>query len=93
MKLKFLLLLFTIIILIFPVSIYSQQSVARQWNEVLLEAIREDFARPTIHARNLFHTSVAIYDAWDASNVASGVYFYRLRANDFIQTKKMVLLK
>lgn len=30
---------------------------------------------------------------WDASNVASGVYFYRLLDNDFIQTKKMVLLK
>ncbi|MCH8928105.1 MAG: T9SS type A sorting domain-containing protein [Candidatus Marinimicrobia bacterium] len=30
---------------------------------------------------------------WDASNVASGVYFYRLQANDFTQTKKMALLK
>ncbi|MFT5846489.1 MAG: hypothetical protein ACJARX_000393 [Psychroserpens sp.] len=39
-------------------------SIARLWNEVLLEAIRKDFARPTIHARNLFHTSVAMYDIW-----------------------------
>lgn len=39
-------------------------SVARQWNEALLAAIRKDFARPTVHARNLFHTSVAMYDAW-----------------------------
>ena len=38
-------------------------SVARQWNEELLEAIRNDFARPTVHARNLFHTSVAMWDA------------------------------
>jgi hypothetical protein len=30
---------------------------------------------------------------WDATNVASGVYFYRLVTNDFTQTKKMVLLK
>ncbi|MCZ6901116.1 MAG: T9SS type A sorting domain-containing protein [Bacteroidetes bacterium] len=29
----------------------------------------------------------------NASNVSSGVYFYRLQAGDFIQTKKMVLLK
>ena len=41
-------------------------SVARQWNEVLLDAIRNDFARPTVHARNLFHTSIALYDAWAA---------------------------
>ncbi|WP_298530596.1 DUF6851 domain-containing protein [uncultured Algibacter sp.] len=39
-------------------------SVARLWNEVLLEAIRNDFARPTVHARNLFHTAVALYDSW-----------------------------
>ena len=39
-------------------------SVARIWNEALLQAIRGDFARPTVHARNLFHTSVAMYDAW-----------------------------
>lgn len=42
----------------------SEHSVARLWNEVLLEAIRNDYARPTIHARNLFHTSIAMYDAW-----------------------------
>ena len=40
------------------------QSVARQWNEDLLAAIRVDFARPTIHARNLYHVSVAMWDAW-----------------------------
>jgi subtilisin family serine protease len=30
---------------------------------------------------------------WDASDVSSGVYLYRLEANDFVSTKKMVLLK
>lgn len=42
----------------------SQSTVARQWNEVLLEGIRNDKARPTVHARNLFHISAAMYDAW-----------------------------
>ena len=34
------------------------------------------------------------YEAqWDASNVASGVYFYRLIADGFVQTRKMVLMR
>lgn len=41
-------------------------SVARQWNEVLLDSIRKDFARPTVHARNLYHISSAMWDAWAA---------------------------
>lgn len=45
-------------------QVFGQHSIARKWNEALLEAIRKDFARPTVHARNLFHTSVVMYDAW-----------------------------
>lgn len=48
----------------FTPFISSQSSIAREWNEVVIEAIRNDFARPTVHARNLFHTSVAMYDTW-----------------------------
>jgi hypothetical protein len=30
---------------------------------------------------------------WDATGVATGVYFYRIQAGDFVQTRKLVLLK
>jgi hypothetical protein len=30
---------------------------------------------------------------WDASNLASGVYVYRLQAGDYVEIKKMVLMK
>jgi hypothetical protein len=41
-------------------------SVARAWNEVLLEMIRQVVPAPTVHARNLFHASAAMWDAWAA---------------------------
>ena len=44
----------------------AQQSAARQWDEQMLSAIRVDRPRPPIHARNLYHTSVAMWDAWAA---------------------------
>ena len=30
---------------------------------------------------------------WNATNVASGVYFYKLQVGDFVQTKKLLLLR
>ncbi len=54
---------------------YGQHSVARKWNEVLLEGIRNDYARPTVHARNLFHTSMALYDAWAIYEAEVSTYF------------------
>jgi len=49
-------------------------SVARQWNEQLLSAIRRDFARPTVHARNLFHVSTAMWDAWAAYDATADTF-------------------
>jgi len=39
-------------------------SVARRWDEALLDAIRRALPNPPVHARNLFHLSVAMWDAW-----------------------------
>jgi hypothetical protein len=49
-------------------------SIARVWNEVLLEGVRADYARPTVHARNLWHTSAAMYDAWAAYDDVSSTW-------------------
>jgi hypothetical protein len=49
------------------------RSVARVWDEALLDAIRRDVPAPTVHARNLFHVSAAMWDAWAAyDSVADG---------------------
>lgn len=53
----------------------AQHSVARRWNDALLDAIRVDFARPTVHARNLFHTAIAMYDAWAVYDDVAQTYF------------------
>jgi len=47
-------------------SCSDRPSAARAWNEQLLFAIRHASSRPTVHARNLFHLSAAMYDAWAA---------------------------
>ncbi|HSY20487.1 MAG TPA: vanadium-dependent haloperoxidase [Polyangiaceae bacterium] len=39
-------------------------SIARRWDEQALAAIRRDLPRPTVHARNLFHVSAAMWDVW-----------------------------
>ncbi len=55
---------FLIPLSVMPFKVYAQPTIAKEWNEQLLEAIRNDFARPNVHARNLFHLSAAMYDAW-----------------------------
>jgi hypothetical protein len=57
----------------FPLAVDERDpSVARLWNEALLESISRDFARPPVVARNLWQMSAAMYDAWAAyDDVAS----------------------
>ena len=55
-------------------ALFSQPSVARKWNEITLETIRGDFARPPVQARNLFHLAIAMYDAWAVYNTQATPY-------------------
>ena len=52
-----------------------EKSVARLWNEATLDAIRRSAPAPTVHARNLYHLSAAMWDAWAAyDHIADGVF-------------------
>jgi len=68
---KFIILLFCFCI---ATGAFAQHSIARELNEIVLTGIKNDFARPTIHARNLFHTSIAMYDIWAIYNDTADPY-------------------
>ena len=59
-------------------------SVARVWDEQILGLIRQVVPAPTEHARNLFHTSAAMWDAWAAYDPKADGYFVteKLSASD-----------
>lgn len=59
---------------------FPDASIARRWNEQLLGAIRRDTPRPTVHARNLWHASLAMWDAWAA---------YDATAQGYVATEKL----
>lgn len=62
--------------ILFAVGASAQnKTVAHEWNETLLQSIRKDFARPTVHSRNLWHTSAAMYDLWALSDDSATPYF------------------
>jgi hypothetical protein len=58
-----------------PVTAPAGWSVARRWDEATLDAIRRAFPAPTVHARNLFHVSAAMWDAWAAYDPEARGYF------------------
>ena len=52
-------------------------SVARRWDDALLNAIRRALPNPPVHARNLFHVSVAMWDAWAAYDATASGYLFK----------------
>ena len=54
---------------------HPEWSVARRWDEALLDAIRRALPNPPVHARNLYHLSAAMWDAWATyDSTADGVF-------------------
>ena len=73
-----------VLLLCFLSQVEAQQfSTARIWNKMVLNAIRNDFARPTVHARNLFHTSITMYDAYAAYDDTNETYFLGKTLGDY----------
>ena len=60
-----------------PAANHPEWSVARRWDEALLGAIRRALPNPPVHARNLFHTSVAMWDAWAAYDPHASGYIVK----------------
>jgi hypothetical protein len=50
-------------------------SLARVWDDQTLTLIRQVIPAPTVHARNLFHLSAAMWDAWAAYDQTADGYF------------------
>src|SRR6266498_60064 len=69
------------------------RSVARVWDEALLDAIRRDIPAPTTHARNLFHVSAAMWDAWAAYDPKADGYFVteKHRAADALAARETTI--
>lgn len=61
----------------------NAQSAVRECNSLLLGAISKDFARPTVHARNLYQSSMMMYDIWAAYDPSQEKYFLGKTLNGF----------
>ncbi|MBI2429505.1 MAG: hypothetical protein HYV29_12060, partial [Ignavibacteriales bacterium] len=62
----------------------AQHSVAREWNEQMMKTIRKDLARPPVQARNLFHVSLAMYDAWAAFDSVAETFLLGRTVGGFV---------
>ncbi len=61
-------------------QVVPSQTIARDWDEQTLAAIRIDKPHPPVHARNLFSLSVVMYDAWAAYTNGPVGYVFRQKA-------------
>lgn len=64
-------------------QILPDKSVARNWSEVLIQALRNDAGQVAVNARNVFHFSIAVYDAWAAYDDNARMYLLGNTVNGF----------
>jgi hypothetical protein len=71
----------------------GNRSVARIWDEQILSLIRQVVPAPTVHARNLFHMSAAMWDAWAAYDPRADGYFVaeKERASDVLAAREAAI--
>ncbi|WP_459210934.1 vanadium-dependent haloperoxidase [Aquimarina rhabdastrellae] len=61
----------------------KEKSIARKMIDIMLRMVQEDGQGPTIQARNFFHVSSAMYDAWAAYDPEQETYFLGKMYNGF----------
>ena len=69
------------------------RSVARMWDERILSLIRQVVPAPTVHARNLYHLSVALWDAWAAYDALPDgvIYVAKHEADDTTAAREVAM--
>ena len=68
-------------------------TVARAWDETVLSLIRRVIPAPGVHARNLFHVSAAMWDAWAAYDPSADGYVVteKHRASDVTAARETAM--
>jgi hypothetical protein len=66
-----------------PFQILPDRSVARNWSEALIFALRRDSGRVAYNARVVFQFAVAVYDAWAVYDADARPYLLGNNVNGF----------
>src|SRR5690606_24084712 len=66
-----------------PFRLQPERSVARNWSEAMLFALRRDSGRVAYNARAVFQFSVAVYDAWAAHDPDARTFLLGENVNGF----------
>jgi hypothetical protein len=69
----------TLCVLCLRVAASPTNSIARVWDEAILSGIRIDVPNLPVHARNLYHLSITMYDTWGAYDPVAVGYLYHAK--------------